>query len=79
MDGGTANRSLTVEELLCKAARLYEHGFTDQALETHLFATRRYSNLRQAWQGLLEAPNAEASMRTEARQQLDRIARTIYS
>ena len=57
---------------------LYALGLEREALELHVCATRRYSNLRTSWQGLLDAPNAEPAMRVEAQQQLDRIQRTIY-
>lgn len=78
VDAATAHRLLTVEELLRKAHKLYALGLEREALELHVYATRRFSNLRSAWQGLLDAPNAEPAMREEARAELDRIQRTIY-
>lgn len=78
VDTATAHRLLTVDELLRKAHKLYALGLEREALELHVYATRRFSNLRPSWQGLLEAPNAEPAMREEARRELDRIERTIY-
>lgn len=78
VDAATAHRLLTVDELLRKAQNLYALGLGQEALELHRYATRRFSNLRPSWQGLLEAPNAEPAMREEARRELDRIERTIY-
>lgn len=78
VDTATAHRLLTVDELLRKAQKLYALGLGREALELHVYATRRFSNLRSSWQGLLAAPNAEPSMREEARRELERIERTIY-
>jgi hypothetical protein len=78
VDGPAANRALTVEELQQKAARLYGHGLQREALAVHLFATERYPNLRPAWQGLLNAPNAAPAEREEAQRQLDRIHHMLY-
>ncbi len=78
VDAATAQRLLTVDELLRKAHKLYALGLEREALELHVYATRRYSNLRSSWRGLLEAPNAEPDMREEARRELDRLQRTIY-
>jgi hypothetical protein len=78
VDSLTANRSLSLDELSKKAARLHSHGLHGEALEVRVYATRRYSNLKAAWLGLLDAPNADPSMKEEAQHQLERIERMIY-
>lgn len=77
VDGPAAHRSLSVEEFLHKAGRLYGHGLPYEALEVHVQATRYHSNRREAWQALLAAPNAEPSHLEEARQHLARIQRIL--
>jgi len=77
VDGPTAHRSLSVEELLRKAERLYGQGLRREALEVHVHATRYHSNRREAWQALLAAPNAEPAHREEARQHLERLQRIL--
>jgi hypothetical protein len=77
VDGPAAHRSLSVEELLRKAERLYGQGLRREALEVHVHATRYHSNRREAWQALLAAPNAEPAHREEARQHLERLQRIL--
>jgi hypothetical protein len=78
VDGQTANRTLTVEELQRKAARLYEHGLPDEALAVQVAATRFHPHQRSAWLGLQQAPNAEPGMQAEAQLQLERIEQILH-
>jgi uncharacterized RDD family membrane protein YckC len=77
VDSQAAHRTLSAEELLRKAERLYGHGLGEEALAVHVQATRYHSNRREAWQGLLAAPNAEPAQREEARQHLERLQRIL--
>jgi hypothetical protein len=47
-------------------------------LAVHLFATQRFPNIKEAWQGLLNAPNAATAAREEAQRQLNRIHQMLY-
>lgn len=78
VDGPTANRSLTVEELQQKAAKLYGHGLKRDALEVHVVATKYHPNQKVAWQGLLDAPNADAALKAEAQSELARIEKILH-
>jgi uncharacterized RDD family membrane protein YckC len=77
VDSQAAHRALSAEELLRKAERLYGHGLGEEALAVHVQATRYHSNRREAWQGLLAAPNAEPAQQEEARQHLARLQRIL--
>jgi uncharacterized RDD family membrane protein YckC len=76
-DGLNANRVLTVEELLQKAARLYRLKHAQEALDTHRYATLKFAFSREAWLGLLNAPNADVAMQEEARSQLQKIEQVL--
>lgn len=78
VDSQTANRSLTVEELQQKAAKLYGHGLHRDALEVHVVATKYHPNQKTAWQGLLDAPNADAALKAQAQGELARIEKILH-
>jgi uncharacterized RDD family membrane protein YckC len=76
-DSATASRSLSVDELLRKATKLYALGLRQESLDTHVFGTLKFPLSKESWTGLLNAPNADQARKDEARQKLAKIERML--
>jgi uncharacterized RDD family membrane protein YckC len=77
VDTTSANRELSLGELLRKAYRLDTLGFSSESLDVLLLATRREPDCRDAWVCIRDMATAPEPLRAEARAHVERIQRQI--
>lgn len=76
-DDTTCNESLTRDELLAKAHRLFNRGIHRQSLDLYLYIVRKEPDCREAWTCIKSMALAGPELQVEARKQLVRIERAI--
>jgi hypothetical protein len=76
-DDTTCNESLTREELLAKAHRLFNRGLHRQSLDLYLYIVRKEPDCREAWTCIKSMTFAGPELQAEAGKQLERIERLV--